>query len=189
MRGGAVLAQCVGEIPAVGDEGVEEAEDFANVRGDRPIGIGLVGFGQYGCEALPFVRDKFRLGFVDPGSLIEATGTFHEYPMCDRDPLPRWSFGRVTLLGDAAHPMYPVGGNGASQAILDARCVARLLAEMDDVVAALVAYEAARLPVTAKIVHDNRRGGPERVIDVVACARRLCRPRHRGQPRRARVDR
>jgi 5-methylphenazine-1-carboxylate 1-monooxygenase len=50
-----------------------------------------------------------------------ATGTFYEYPMCDRDPLPRWSFGRATLLGDAAHPMYPVGSNGASQAVRDAR--------------------------------------------------------------------
>jgi 5-methylphenazine-1-carboxylate 1-monooxygenase len=118
-------------------------------------------------EALPFVRDKFCLGFVDPASLIEATGTFHEYPMCDRDPLPRWSFGRVTLLGDAAHPMYPVGGDGASQAILDTRCVARLLAEKGDVVAALAAYEVARLPVRAKIVRENRLGGPERVIDVV----------------------
>ena len=87
--------------------------------------------------------------------------------MCDRDPLPHWSFGRVTLLGDAAHPMYPVGSNGASQAILDARCVARLLAETNDVVTALQAYEAARLPATAKIVQDNRAGGPERVIDVV----------------------
>ena len=57
-------------------------------------------------------------------ALIEATGEFWEYPMCDRDPLPRWSHGRVTLLGDAAHPMYPVGSNGASQAILDARCLA-----------------------------------------------------------------
>ena len=56
--------------------------------------------------------------------LIEATGEFWEYPLCDRDPLPRWSHGRVTLLGDAAHPMYPVGSNGASQAILDARCLA-----------------------------------------------------------------
>jgi 2-polyprenyl-6-methoxyphenol hydroxylase-like FAD-dependent oxidoreductase len=110
-------------------------------------------------EALPFVRDKFRLGFVDPASLIEATGTFHEYPMCDRDPVPRWSFGRVTLPGDAAHPMYPVGGHGASQAILDARCVARLLAKTGDVALALAAYEAARLPVTAKIVRDNRLGG------------------------------
>ena len=87
--------------------------------------------------------------------------------MCDRDPLPHWSFGRVTLLGDAAHPMYPVGSNGASQAILDARCVAPLLDKTQDVVTALKAYEAARLPATAKIVQGNRSGGPERVIDVV----------------------
>jgi 5-methylphenazine-1-carboxylate 1-monooxygenase len=87
--------------------------------------------------------------------------------MCDRDPLPGWSFGRVTLLGDAAHPMYPVGSNGASQAILDARCVAPLLAETRDVVTALKTYEAERLRVTARIVQDNRVGGPERVIDVV----------------------
>src|SRR5262245_11051998 len=73
-------------------------------------------------EALPLVRDTFRLGFLDPAALIEATDTFYEYPNCDRDPLPGWSFGRVTLLGDAAHPMYPVGGNGASQAIIDAKC-------------------------------------------------------------------
>lgn len=118
-------------------------------------------------EVLPFVRDKFRLGFVDPASLIEATSMFYEYPMCDRDPVPRWSFGRVTLLGDAAHPMYPVGSNGASQAILDACCAARLLGETGDVIAALSGYEAARLPMTAKIVRNNRLGGPERVIDVV----------------------
>ncbi len=64
----------------------------------------------------------------DAKALIEATPEFWEYPMCDRDPLPRWSHGRVTLLGDAAHPMYPVGSNGASQAILDARCLADRLA-------------------------------------------------------------
>jgi 2-polyprenyl-6-methoxyphenol hydroxylase-like FAD-dependent oxidoreductase len=118
-------------------------------------------------EALLFVRDKFRLGFVDPVSLIEATGTFHEYPACDRDPLSRWSFGRVTLLGDAAHPMYPVGGNGASQAILDARVLARHLASAPSVPEALAAYDAERRPPTAEIVLTNRRGGPEGVIDVV----------------------
>ena len=57
----------------------------------------------------------------------EATGTFYEFPCCDRDPLPRWSFGRATLLGDAAHPMYPTGSNGASQAVLDAQALARRL--------------------------------------------------------------
>ena len=118
-------------------------------------------------ELLPHVEGVFHLPTIDPVAVIRATQEVYEYPMCDRDPLPRWSFSRVTLLGDAAHPMYPVGGNGASQAILDARCVARLLAEMNDVVQALTAYEAARLPATAKIVQDNRAGGPERVIDVV----------------------
>ncbi|HEV8391290.1 MAG TPA: FAD-dependent monooxygenase [Dongiaceae bacterium] len=118
-------------------------------------------------EALVFVRDKFRLGFVDPVRLIEATGTFYEYPACDRDPLPRWSFGRATLLGDAAHPMYPVGSNGASQAILDARSLARHLASAPAVPDALAAYDAERRPPTAEIVLTNRKGGPEGVIDLV----------------------
>jgi 2-polyprenyl-6-methoxyphenol hydroxylase-like FAD-dependent oxidoreductase len=118
-------------------------------------------------ELLPHVEGVFQLSTVDPVEIIRATPEFYEYPMCDRDPLPRWSCGRVTLLGDAAHPMYPVGSNGASQAILDARCVAPLLAETREVVTALQLYEAARLSVTAKIVQDNRSGGPERVIDVV----------------------
>jgi 2-polyprenyl-6-methoxyphenol hydroxylase-like FAD-dependent oxidoreductase len=117
-------------------------------------------------EVEPFVRDRFRLDFVDPLALIRASGTFYEYPMCDRDPLPRWSFGRATLLGDAAHPMYPVGSNGASQAVLDARTLARLLAAADPVTA-LAAYDAERRPMTAEIVLNNRKGGPERVIDVL----------------------
>jgi hypothetical protein len=73
----------------------------------------------------------------------------------------------VTLLGDAAHPMYPVGSNGASQAILDAECVARMLADHADPVRALQRYEDERLAATTQIVQLNRRGGPERVIDVV----------------------
>jgi 2-polyprenyl-6-methoxyphenol hydroxylase-like FAD-dependent oxidoreductase len=118
-------------------------------------------------EVEPFVRGHFRLDFVDPLALIKATGTFYEYPMCDRDPLPRWSFGRVTLLGDAAHPMYPVGSNGASQAVLDAVALARHFAGNADVVAALAAYDAERRPMTAAIVLNNRKGGPEGVIDVL----------------------
>ncbi len=118
-------------------------------------------------ELLPFVEDVFHIDVLDPLELIRATEVFLEYPMCDRDPVPRWSFDRITLLGDAAHPMYPVGSNGASQAILDARCLADLLSQSDDVVAALAAYDAERRPKTAEIVHNNRKGGPERVIDVV----------------------
>jgi 2-polyprenyl-6-methoxyphenol hydroxylase-like FAD-dependent oxidoreductase len=110
---------------------------------------------------------RFRLPYVDVGHLIEATGEFWEYPLCDRDPLPRWSDSRVTLLGDAAHPMYPVGSNGASQAILDARCLADRLVSADNPVHALWAYEQERLPMTAQIVRMNRKGGPEGVIDAV----------------------
>ncbi len=119
------------------------------------------------ADLLPFVRDRFRLDFVDPLALIEATGTFWEYPCCDRDPLARWSAGRVTLLGDAAHPMYPVGSNGASQAVLDAVALGRHLAANPDVATALAAYEAERRPPTSEIVLSNRRGGPERVIDAI----------------------
>src|SRR3546814_8343267 len=74
------------------------------------------------AELMAHVDGVFTLDLVDPAAIINATVDFYEYPMCDRDPVDRWSFGRVTLLGDAAHPMYPVGSNGASQAILDARC-------------------------------------------------------------------
>jgi 2-polyprenyl-6-methoxyphenol hydroxylase-like FAD-dependent oxidoreductase len=118
-------------------------------------------------EVVPLVRNRFHLGFAEPVSLIEATGTFYEYPNCDRDPLLRWSFGRVTLLGDAAHPMYPNGSNGASQAILDAHSLASHLTFCSSVVEALAAYDAERRPATAEIVLSNRRGGPEGVIDVV----------------------
>ncbi|HKT00728.1 MAG TPA: flavin-dependent oxidoreductase [Rugosimonospora sp.] len=118
-------------------------------------------------DVLPHVQREFHLSTVDAEQVVRDTGQCHEFPMCDRDPVPRWSFGRVTLLGDAAHPMYPVGSNGASQAVLDARCLAPLLARTTDVPTALRAYEAERLPATARIVHDNRRGGPERVIDLV----------------------
>ncbi len=74
-------------------------------------------------ELMPHVA-RFSVPYVDVPGLISATPEFFEHPICDRDPLPYWSSGRVTLLGDAAHPMYPVGSNGASQAILDARCLA-----------------------------------------------------------------
>jgi len=108
------------------------------------------------------------LGFIDLPALFRATERILEYPMVDRDPLEQWSFGRVTLLGDAAHPMYPVGSNGASQAILDAQALATALAESEgDVVAALACYEAARLSATAAVVRSNRRFGPERVLQLV----------------------
>ena len=112
------------------------------------------------------VDGVFDLPEVDIEGLIKATEQNFIYPMCDRDPLDHWTDGRVTLLGDAAHPMYPVGSNGASQAILDAVCLADLLTKHDGP-EALAAYEAERRLATTEIVHANRKGGPERVIDLV----------------------
>jgi 5-methylphenazine-1-carboxylate 1-monooxygenase len=117
-------------------------------------------------ELMPHVK-RFETPHVDLVRLVKGAPGFYEYPMADRDPLPRWTHGRVTLLGDAAHPMYPVGSNGASQAILDARCLADALVAAEHPCAALAAYEAQRLPKTAEIVRNNRRGGPEGVIDEV----------------------
>lgn len=111
--------------------------------------------------------DRFNLPAIDHRELIMATEEVFEFPMCDRDPVPFWTRGRVTLLGDAAHPMYPMGSNGACQAILDARSLADNLARHDDPTAALRSYEQDRLPATSDVVHRNRRGGPEGVIDVV----------------------
>ena len=99
-------------------------------------------------------------------ALIEHATAIYEYPLMDRDPLPQWSHGHVTLLGDAAHPMYPIGSNGASQAILDAECLAEQLADDPDVVQALAAYDAIRRPATAQIVLINRANGPEQVMQL-----------------------
>ena len=117
-------------------------------------------------EVIPYAK-RFNVPGVDVEALVRATPVCWEYPMCDRDPLPHWSFGRVTLMGDAAHPMYPVGSNGAAQAILDARSLADWLRKADHPMQALHEYELDRLPKTAEIVRLNRNGGPERVIDEV----------------------
>lgn len=100
--------------------------------------------------------------------LIQASGEILEYPMVDRDPLPWWGTGRITLLGDAAHPMYPIGSNGGSQAILDARVLAYHLATASDVSAALARYEQDRREVTETIVLANREMGVERLLRTVA---------------------
>ncbi|MDJ0857631.1 MAG: flavin-dependent oxidoreductase [Dinoroseobacter sp.] len=100
--------------------------------------------------------------------VIQEAHAMYEYPMVDRDPLPRWSHGRVTLLGDAAHPMYPIGSNGASQAILDGRFLTRSLNEEPDVVSALGRYDEERREAVNAVVLANRGDGPDKILDVVA---------------------
>ncbi|MFG6147628.1 flavin-dependent oxidoreductase [Halobacillus sp. B23F22_1] len=114
----------------------------------------------------PYFAD-WDFGWLNVPRLIEETDAVYEFPMVDRDPVPRWTFGRITLLGDAAHPMYPIGSNGASQAILDAEALAQTFAEEPNTEAALLAYEQARLEPTANIVRTNRQNGPEVVMQMV----------------------
>ena len=111
---------------------------------------------------------EFRFDWLDVPAMIAAAPEVLTYPMVDREPLATWRRGNVTLLGDAAHPMYPVGSNGASQAIIDARVLARALAVEPTVEAALLAYEAERLPATAAVVRANRKAGPEQCMELVA---------------------
>ena len=111
--------------------------------------------------------ESWDFGWLNVPKLIEETDAVYEFPMVDRDPLPQWTFGRVTLLGDAAHPMYPIGSNGASQAILDADALGEAILEYRDAELALKVYEEARLEATANIVLLNRKNGPEVVMQIV----------------------
>ena len=108
--------------------------------------------------------EDWHFDWLDVPGLLRNSEMVLEFPMVDQDPLDHWSFGRVTLLGDAAHPMYPRGSNGAGQAILDVRALADSLVEQADPVAALRVYEARRLPATAKVVLTNRSSPPDVVI-------------------------
>ncbi len=108
--------------------------------------------------------ESWRFDWLDVPALIRNAEQILEYPMVDRDPVERWTFDRVTLAGDAAHPMYPRGSNGAAQAVIDARTLADCLAAAADPRDALRAYEAARREVTAKIVRTNRAHPPDYII-------------------------
>lgn len=117
-------------------------------------------------EFLPWFED-WRFDWLDVPGLIRNCLHAYEYPLVDRDPVDRWTFGNVTLMGDAAHPMYPIGSNGASQAILDARVLTREILNHGETSAALMAYEAERRPATTELVKLNRRNGPEQVMQIV----------------------
>jgi 2-polyprenyl-6-methoxyphenol hydroxylase-like FAD-dependent oxidoreductase len=111
--------------------------------------------------------ETWRFDWLDVPAVIRGASRCFEYPMVDRDPVEQWTFGRVTLLGDAAHAMYPIGSNGASQAVLDARVLAREIQAHGPTPQALLAYEAERRPATSRIVLANRRNGPEQVMQLV----------------------
>jgi len=110
------------------------------------------------------VFEDWKFDWLDVPGMIRGAENILEYPMVDQEPLPRWSHGRITLLGDAAHPMVPRGSNGAGQAILDAVALADCLKHHADPVEALKQYEARRLEATANIVRMNRKNPPDAIL-------------------------
>lgn len=150
---------------------VAEIQSPRNVIQDWNLGGKLEDF-------LPTYAD-WHFDWLDVPEMIRNAEQILEYPMVDRDPLPQWTFGRVTLVGDAAHPMYPRGGNGAGQGILDARTLAGCLRQhsqqgpqgqqrqLRDATAALKAYEAARMEAANKVVLMNRSAPPDTILRVV----------------------
>ena len=155
---------------------------IANLADGRQVFNFIAEFRMYGVELAeredwnqPGVLDDFIGRFeswvfpwLDVPSLIRSSSGTYRFPMVDRDPVDRWSFGRTTLLGDAAHPMYPIGSNGASQAILDARVLtACMRCYADDPVRALERYDEERRPATGAIVLANRGFGPELPMKLV----------------------
>ncbi|WP_138906909.1 flavin-dependent oxidoreductase [Streptomyces chryseus] len=149
-RTGEVLVNWALAMPA------ESVDDAARGDWNRPVPVGK------------FLRhyEGWEFDGVSVPDVLRATERAFEYPMVDIDPLERWSHGRTTLIGDAAHAMYPIGSNGATQSIVDARALAHAMARHADPAEALAAYEADRRPAMTELQRANRRLGPEVVINL-----------------------
>ncbi|MEO0411129.1 MAG: flavin-dependent oxidoreductase [Pseudomonadota bacterium] len=110
---------------------------------------------------------EWTFDWIDVPQILGASDQIFEFPVYDRDPIERWTFGRVALLGDAAHPLIPVSSSGAVQAILDGRALAYALATQPDAPSGLKAYEADRLPTANATVRSSRENGPDEVLEIV----------------------
>ena len=131
----------------------------------KPVPIEIDGSGTPGRRE-DFIEHfrEWTFDWLDVPGLLYGTDSYLELPLVDRDPLARWTFDRVTLLGDAAHPMSPRGGNGAAQSIIDAAELARSLANEPDIRSALERYEAKRRPAANTVVMANRESPPDLII-------------------------
>ena len=109
----------------------------------------------------------WRFPWLDVASLVANTACIYEFPLIDRDPVDRWTDGRITLIGDAAHPMYPIGSQAGSQAIIDGRVLTACLLAESDPGDALLRYDAERRPAMHEVTLRNRAFGPEAVLQLV----------------------
>lgn len=115
--------------------------------------------------------EDWQFNWLNVPEMIRNTEHIYEFPLYDRDPHKQWTFGRVTLLGDAAHPLIPVSSSGAVHAIIDGRALAYALATNDDPMTGLLEYEEDRLPQANKVVEVSRKNGPDNVLEI---ARNRC---------------
>ncbi len=137
----------------------------AEIESPRPAQRDWNGLGRLE-DFFPAFED-WHFDWLDIAAMIQQTETILEYPMVDQDPLPQWSFGRITLLGDAAHPMVPRGSNGAGQAILDAPCLVAQLKQFGLTPKALAEYDRIRVKATGDVVLMNRIAPPDTILKEV----------------------
>ena len=149
-------------VDKIDDEGHQLVNWMAEI---RTQGVQQNDWNQAGrVEDVLHIFKDWAFDWLDVPALIANAESILEYPMVDKDPVDQWTFGRVTLLGDAAHPMYPRGSNGSAQALIDARTLAVELAAVpagQDLLPALHRYESVRRPLTAKVVQTNRTTPPD----------------------------
>jgi 2-polyprenyl-6-methoxyphenol hydroxylase-like FAD-dependent oxidoreductase len=111
--------------------------------------------------------EGWRYDWLDVPAMLRGADEVFEYPMIDRDPVPTWVDGRVALLGDAAHVMYPTGSNGASQAIVDARVLGAAMLEHGVTGEALQAYDRKLCAEISAVVLRNRGAGPFGLLNLL----------------------
>jgi 2-polyprenyl-6-methoxyphenol hydroxylase-like FAD-dependent oxidoreductase len=150
---------------AIDEQGRQLVNWVAEIESPQPARRDWNGVGRLE-DFFPAFAD-WRFDWLDVAAMIRATDTILEYPMVDQDPLPRWSFGRVTLLGDAAHPMVPRGSNGAGQAILDVPCLVEQFKHHGINAAALSAYDEIRRKATTEVVLLNRKAPPDAILQKI----------------------
>lgn len=152
-------------IEQVGADGQQKINWIAELR--RPLPRAREDWNRAGnvTDFLPHFED-WVFDWLDIPQLIRQSDQIYEYPMVDRDPVDFWTQGCVTLLGDAAHAMYPIGSNGASQAILDTDAITRAISITTSAEDALYLYEKERRPPTSAIVYANRGNGPEQCMQL-----------------------
>ena len=145
------------DVNWIAERRVDPAQGWRREDWNRPADL---------ADFAPAFRN-WRFDWLDVPEMIGAAERVYEYPMVDREPLERWTRGRITLMGDAAHPTYPVGSNGASQAIVDARILGAVIAEHGPTPVALEAYEAQVRPRTTQVTLANRGSGPDAILQQV----------------------